>query len=171
MLASSIAGYYEEQEKGSQFNFPTRCSIFAHNICSVRWEEHEREGGGGVTPYSPIWLGGLSRSTPVMRILELERESFLVRLEMVLSREDTWRPARERLSQYHRCIQFFSWNRIVTSTISESNLLLQAYFIYFSWNPYLTSTQFQSHCLASIYRRNVGHIRNNQARSYLSYRE
>ena len=123
MLTSSIAGYYEEQEKGSQFNFPTRCSIFAHNICSVRWEEHERGGGGGETPYSPIWLGGLSRSTPVMRILELERESFLVRLEMVLSREDTWRPARERLSQYHRCIQFFSW--ILGRIVNTNNFLVK----------------------------------------------
>ena len=48
--------------------------------------------------YSPILLGGLSLSTPVMRILELERESFLVRLEMVLRRLVTWRPEQNRFN-------------------------------------------------------------------------
>lgn len=38
--------------------------------------------------YSPICCG-LSRS-PLMRILELDKDSFLVKLEMVLSLEETW---------------------------------------------------------------------------------
>ena len=47
--------------------------------------------------YLPKLLVGLSLSTPATKILELERDSFLVRLEMVRSLEDTWRPVRNLL--------------------------------------------------------------------------
>ena len=54
--------------------------------------------------YSPhCW--GLSRSRslspPLIRILELERDSFLVREEMVRSREDTWNPDNHKHVRYY----------------------------------------------------------------------
>ena len=117
---SSITGYHGQ---GLKFNFPTV-------LINIGWQylscKMRREGE--MVLYSPIWLGGLSRSTPVMRILELERESFLVRLDMVLNREETWRPGREKMSEYP------GYNiTISTSTISYSNLFLQTYSIYLNF--------------------------------------
>ena len=43
----------------------------------------------------PKLLVGLSLSPPATRILELDKDSFLVRLEMVLSLEDTCSPATD----------------------------------------------------------------------------
>ena len=45
--------------------------------------------------YSPKLLVGLSLSAPATSILELDKDSFLVRLEMVRSLEETCRPAME----------------------------------------------------------------------------
>ena len=156
MLTSSITGYYEEQQRGLEFNFLTRWSIFADSIWAVRWEgrerEREKEGGrDGSLLTNMTWRTVALHpcdEDPRVGKREFPGETGYgsqPRWDVkTWKREIVWVP---RVQHYNIYINNFLF-KTLPSDLLQTISILQFYL--FTWDPYLTSAKFQSHCLASI---------------------